>query len=252
MGAGFAVKAKANQSAEILIYEDVGAGWFGGVSAKQFADDLKALGDVKHIDVRINSYGGDVFDGLAIYQQLIRHPATIATHIDGKAASIASVIAMAGSEIHIAEAGWLMIHDAWGISIGNAKSMREMADRLEAVTEQLAGIYVARTGNDKAQVLSWMGEEKWFNAAEAIDAGFATAMAENLRLAAHAAMPTRFKFRHIPEQIAGLDERGNVVDGRIVRIADNDGSGLRAKVAILADRLAKRRQINQHKSRGAG
>lgn len=198
MGAGYAIKAKADQSAEILIYEDVGAGWFGGVTAKQFADDLKALGAVNHIDVRINSYGGDVFEGLAIYQQLVRHKATVTTHVDGVAASIASVIAMAGSEIRIAEAGWMMIHDAWGLAIGNAAEMRRQADLLDGVTGQIAGVYEARSGKPMAELRAWMADERWFNAADAIDAGLATVMAENLRIAAHAAPSERFKFRHLP------------------------------------------------------
>ena len=112
MGAGFSVKAKAGDEAEILIYEDVGEGWFGGVTAKQFADELKALGSVKTINLRLNSAGGDVFDGLAIYRRLVDHPAKIVSHIDGLAASIASVIAMAGDEIRISESGFLMIHNA--------------------------------------------------------------------------------------------------------------------------------------------
>lgn len=202
MGAGYAVKARADQSAEILIYEDVGQGWFGGVSAKQFAADLKALGNVKTIDVRINSYGGDVFDGLAIYQQLVRHQAAIITHIDGVAASIASVIAMAGSEISIAEAGWLMIHDAWGLAIGNATEMRRQADLLDSVTQQIAGVYQARISKPIEDIRAWMADEKWFNAAEAIDAGLATSMAENLRVAAHAAPSEHVKFRHLPPALA--------------------------------------------------
>jgi len=203
VGAGYAVKARADQSAEILIYEDVGQGWFGGVSAKQFAADLKALGNVKTIDVRINSYGGDVFDGLAIYQQLVRHQAAIITHIDGVAASIASVIAMAGSEIRIAEAGWLMIHDAWGLAIGNAAEMRRQADLLDSVTQQVAGVYQARTSKPIEDIRAWMADEKWFNAADAIDAGMATSMAENLRVAAHAAPSQHAKFRHLPTALAG-------------------------------------------------
>lgn len=123
MGQGYRISAKANE-ADVLIYEDVGDSWFGGVSAKQFADDLKALGKVDTINLRLNSAGGDVFDGLAIYRQLVDHPARVITHIDGIAASIASVIAMAGTEIRIAEAGFLMIHDAWGMQMGNADDMR--------------------------------------------------------------------------------------------------------------------------------
>src|SRR6478609_6695251 len=118
MGAGYSIKAKGTTAGEIYIYEDVGDSWFGGVTAKQFAADLKELGPVQTLDVRINSGGGDVFDGLAIYRQLVDHPAKVVSHIDGFAASIASIIAMAGDEIRISEAGFVMIHDAWGVAVG--------------------------------------------------------------------------------------------------------------------------------------
>src|SRR5262245_27525916 len=111
------MKARAEE-AEVYIYEDVGSGWFGGVSAKQFADDLRALGQVQTINVHINSAGGEVFDGVAIYHTLVQHPARVVSHVDGLAASIASVIAMAGDEIRITEAGMFMIHNARGGVVG--------------------------------------------------------------------------------------------------------------------------------------
>lgn len=186
MGAGFSIKAKGAKAGEILIYEDVGAGWFGGVSAKQFADDLKALGTIDTLDVRIASYGGDVIDGLAIYRTLAEHPARVVVHIDSTAASIASVIAMAGNERVIAEAGSLMIHDAWTVAAGNAQDMRRMADQLESTSAQIADIYAARTGNSSTQVKAWMSETKWFYGQEAVDAKFADAVAQNVRMAASA------------------------------------------------------------------
>ncbi|MGQ3051094.1 MAG: head maturation protease, ClpP-related [Roseateles sp.] len=200
MGAGFSIKAKANKTAEILIYEDVGEGWFGGVSAKQFALELKALGDVTTIDVRINSYGGDVFEGLAIYNQLVRHKAKIITHVDGIAASIASVIAMAGNEIRIGESGWLMIHNAWSMAAGDYHAMDEMSARLRATSKTLADIYVARTGADLAKVKAWMDEETWFDASQATAEKFADSVTENLRMAARL-VPDRFAFRHVPAAI---------------------------------------------------
>lgn len=203
MGAGFNIRAKGNKAAEILIYEDVGEGWFGGVSAKTFANELRALGDVNTIDVRINSYGGDVFEGLAMYNQLVRHKAVIHTHVDGIAASIASVIAMAGNTIHIAESGWMMIHKAWAMQVGNDEAMEEMRDRLRATNQTLVGIYAARTGRTEAEVLAWMSEEKWFDASSAVEAKFADSVAENLRMAARA-VPAQFAFRHAPPAIQAV------------------------------------------------
>jgi ATP-dependent Clp protease protease subunit len=187
MGAGFStrIRAAANE-ADVYIYEDVGSSWFGGVSALDFAEALRALGSVKTINVRINSYGGDVFDGLAIYRQLVDHSAKIVTHIDGVAASIASVIAMAGNEIRVAEAGFVMIHNAWGVGIGEAKDMRQMADTLDACTGSVTDVYAARTKNTPATLKAWMDAETWFNGKDAVANGFATELAENLRVAAFA------------------------------------------------------------------
>ncbi len=183
----YSIKAKGNKSAEVFIYEDVGAGWFGGVTAKQFADDLKAAGQVDTIDVRIASYGGSVIDGLAMYRQLAEHKARIVVHVDSVAASIASVIAMAGDEIIIAEAGSMMIHDAWTIAAGNADELQAVVNDLKAASAQIADIYAKRTGNTVDKVKKWMGETKWFYGQEAVDAGFANSLAKNVeQLAADA------------------------------------------------------------------
>jgi ATP-dependent Clp protease protease subunit len=203
MGAGYSIKAKGNASAEILVYEDVGAGWFGGVTAKDFSADLKALGNVQTIDVRINSGGGDVFDGLAIYRQLVDHRAKVIVHIDGLAASIASVIAMAGDEIRISEAALVMIHDAWGMAVGNADDMRQMASVLETTSGAITDVYVARTRKDRGDIRNWMEAETWFTAAEAVENGFADAVDENLRVAARFD-PAKFNYKHTPAALAGL------------------------------------------------
>lgn len=202
MALGYRINAKAGDRAEILIYEDVGEGWFGGVSAKKFAADLKGMGDIKDIDVRINSFGGDVFDGLAIYRQLADHRAKIAVHIDGVAASIASVIAMAGDEINIAAPGFFMIHNAWGMAVGNSTDMRSVADRLEAVSGAIADVYVARTKNSGADVKQWMDEERWFTAAEAMEAGFVTRVVDNVERMAASFNPQIHKFKGMPAALS--------------------------------------------------
>lgn len=200
MGSGFSIKARGKE-ADILIYEEVGEGWFGGVTAKQFVDDLKAVGSVDTINLRINSPGGDVFDGLAIYRRLVEHKARIVTHIDGLAASIASIIAMAGDEIRMSESGQFMIHDAWGFAIGNSAEMRSVADRLEMTTTSLRDVYVARTKNDPDKVKDWMAKETWFTASEAVANGFADSVVDNFRVAAAAYDLNRFKFRNAPKTV---------------------------------------------------
>lgn len=206
MALGYRISAKANDRAEILIYEDVGEGWFGGVSAKQFAADMKSMGDVKSIDVRINSYGGDVFDGLAIYRQLADHKARVVVHIDGVAASIASVIAMAGDEINIAAPAFLMIHNAWGMAVGGPEDMRSVADRLEAVSGAIADVYAARTGKSADDIKSLMDEETWFTASEALDAGFVTNVVNNVERMAAAYNPKLHQFARVPAPLIGGDE----------------------------------------------
>lgn len=190
MGVGYNIQAKAGGSAEIYIYEDVGDSWFGGVSAKQFADDLKALGAVTTLDVRINSYGGDVFDGLAIYRQLADHPARVIMHIDGIAASIASVIAMAGDEIRMAEAGFMMVHPAQGGVLGDAQAMRDMAQLLDRITASIGAVYQARTAKAADVVMGWInasaGAGTWFTATEALAQGLVDQVEPNMLLAANA------------------------------------------------------------------
>lgn len=202
MGAGYRMIARGKREAEVLIYEDVGD-WFGGVTAKDFYADLRALGDgVETLNVRINSMGGEVFEGLAIYRHLAEHSARKVVHVDGIAASIASIIAMAGNEIRVAEAGRVMIHDAAGMAWGTAATMRETADRLESITGSLTDIYVARTGAKRDDVRAWMEAETWFTAAEAVAAGFATGIAENIRVAACGFDP--LKHKHIRKPPVGL------------------------------------------------
>lgn len=191
--AGYRVLARGDR-AEVYLYGVIGQDWFGeGITAKQFADDLKKLKDVKTIDLRINSEGGDVFAGKAMYTLLVEHKARVVTHIDGLAASAASYIAMAGDEIRIAEGAFIMIHGAWTVAVGNAQDMRRTADLLETVNGTIRDVYVARTKREAKQVDDWMEAETWFTAREALDNGFADKIVENLRVAAAVRDPARFK-----------------------------------------------------------
>ena len=189
-----AMKFRADKHGhEIILYGDIGF----DITAKEFSDELKALGDVSEITVRINSFGGDVFDGVAIYSRLIDSGANIIVFIDGIAASAASVIAMAGNEIHIGEAAFIMIHDAWTLTMGNAADLRKTAAQLEAVSEQTAGIYQRRTGQELAKIRQMMADETEFNAEQAVEFGFATDIFEAERLAAHYD-PERHHFKRPP------------------------------------------------------
>lgn len=162
------IKAAA-RNAELTIYGEIGE-W--GVTAKEVADALKELGNVKAIDLYLNSPGGDVFDGIAIYNKLQQHKAQVTVHIDGMALSAASIVAMAGDRILMAENGMMMIHDPWGIALGNADDMRRMAELLDKSAGTLADTYAARTGKDVDDIRALMADETWMTAAEALEAGF--------------------------------------------------------------------------------
>lgn len=156
---------------DMLIYDEIG---FFGVSA---TDVTASLADVTgDLNVRVNSPGGDVFDGVAIYNALADHPGKVTVTVDGLAASAASFIAMAGDTIRMNRASQMMIHDASGLCIGNATDMTDMAALLDRVSATIAGIYADRTGVDTETWRTQMRAETWYSAEEAVTAGLADAM----------------------------------------------------------------------------
>lgn len=167
------IQARGPNEAEILIHEPIGENWFGdGLTSRRFARELKELGDVSKIVVRINSPGGAVHDGIAIYNALRNHGAHIEVRVEGLAASIASIVAMAGDEIIMGVGSMMMIHAPWTIALGNAAEMREVADMLEKHEQALAEIYVKR-GAAPDDVKEMMSGETWLTATEAVEHGLA-------------------------------------------------------------------------------
>ncbi|MGW0052051.1 head maturation protease, ClpP-related [Nocardia nova] len=162
--------AEDNSAAEILIYDEIDS-WFG-VSAEQFVRDLAAL-DAEQVNLRINSPGGNVYDGLAIMNAIAGHPATVTAYVDGLAASAASFIAVAADEVVMRPGSELMIHDAWGLTIGNAADMAAMAEQLDRTSGTLAQLYADKTGGTADEMRALMRAETWFSADEAVDAGLA-------------------------------------------------------------------------------
>ncbi|MFN6996940.1 MAG: head maturation protease, ClpP-related [Aquincola tertiaricarbonis] len=190
----------ANQKAELYIYDTIGADFFGdGITAKSVSDALKDFRPGAALDVYINSPGGSVFDGVAIYNQLMRWNGKKVVHIDGLAASIASVIAMAGDEIRIAENGLMMIHKAWGFCMGNDDDMLKYAASLKKVSDTISTTYVGRTKSDAKQIETWMAAETWMNADEAVERGFADVKTGEKAMKAEFAMLA--KFSKVPEQL---------------------------------------------------
>lgn len=174
----YSIKAKANDTAEISIYDEIG---FWGVSAASFAQDLKDCGNnLKQINLHIHSPGGDVFDGIAIYNLLKNHPANVTVYIDGLAASMASVIAMAGNEVIMPENAMMMIHKPWGIQGGDAEDMRKYADLLDKIENTLIPAYASKTGKTPEELAEMLSAETWLNGKECVDQGFADKLAEPL------------------------------------------------------------------------
>ncbi len=152
---------------DVFLFDEIG--WFG-ITASDFVQELIAI-DTDTITLHLNSPGGEVFDGIAIYSVLRQHAAKVHVIIDGMAASIASVIAMAGDTITITPHGTMMVHDGMGLAIGNAAEHREMADLLDKISDNIASVYQGRAGGTVDEWRETMRATTWFNAEEALAAG---------------------------------------------------------------------------------
>lgn len=166
-----ALQAK-DGDATINIYDVIGRDEYGGVSAKRISSALRAIGE-RDVVVNVNSPGGDVFEGIAIYNILRAHPFNVTVRVVGLAASAASIIAMAGDEIQMGRAAFLMIHNVWVLAIGNRNDLRAVADMMEPIDDALADVYATRSGNDKDTVAEMMDKETWLNGSQSVDNGFA-------------------------------------------------------------------------------
>lgn len=171
--------AQTEQTADLTIYGDITSWrWMeSDVSAYSLSQELDAL-DVDTINVYINSYGGEVAEGLAIYNALRRHKAKIRTVCDGFACSAASVIFMAGDERIMNAASLLMIHNAWSYASGNAEALRKQAEDLDTITQGSINAYMAHVNISEEEVKDLMDKESWILPSDAVSWGFATAIAE--------------------------------------------------------------------------
>jgi ATP-dependent protease ClpP protease subunit len=183
---------------EILIYEEIGQ-W--GVTPSKVIEQLRAA-DGADITVRINSGGGDAFDGFAIYQLLKAYPGTSTAVIDGIAASSASVIAMGCDRVEIVASGFLMIHEATGGGYGSSEDLQRKAMLIDAINANMANLYSQRSGMALEDVVSAMAAETWYTAEQAVANGFADAIVENMAMAAKAPSLAKFEYRHVPKAIS--------------------------------------------------
>ena len=225
----YSPRASAMEPATLQIFDQIGEDWFGGsgISAKAFSDALQSVGPGPLV-VEINSPGGNVWDGLSIYNMLRGRNAQVTTRVVGIAASIASIIALAGDTVEMADASLFMIHDPSGMVSGTAEDMRKMAVALDQHAEVLATIYAKCTGKPMSQIRAAMKAETWFTAQEAMQFGLADCMTELPAMAAcwhpravtRSAPPTvrRNLERGIQQYEAGLGgdglEEATVIDAR--------------------------------------
>ena len=163
-----------DEERSVSIYDVIGYDyWTGeGVTAKRVSSALRAMG-AGPVTVNVNSPGGDMFEGLAIYNLLREHKGEVTVKVLGLAASAASIIAMAGDTVQIARAGFLMIHNAWVVAMGNRNDLRDYADTLEPFDRAMADIYAAHTGKETKAMAKLMDAETWIGGSDAVDQGFA-------------------------------------------------------------------------------
>jgi HK97 family phage major capsid protein len=213
------ILAKAAPPKEVVIemFDAIGAGFFSeGVTAKAVSAALREAGR-RPVTVQINSPGGDLMEGVAIYNLLRDHPERVTVRVVGMAASAASVIAMAGDSIDMDQTSWQMIHSPWGMVIGDARELKEFADLLSRYEQTVAELYAARTGREAKDIIRMMKAETWMDSAQAVEEKFADRVIPN-------------------EPREGLDASARTARSRIVTSVSLASSGLSAKAvgAVLA------------------
>jgi len=174
------INNKASETADVYIFDEIG---MYGITAQSFISDIKDLKD-KPINLRINSLGGDVFDGMAIYNVIKKREKKTTVYIEGIAASIATIVALGADEVIMSENSLFMIHNAWGGSMGNASDLRKTAETLEKISGELTDIYVKKTGLAVERITEMMEEETWLNADEAYEMGFVDTISDSIKVAA--------------------------------------------------------------------
>lgn len=213
-------KNKSDKKAEIVLYGDIGESfWFDSISANAFHEMLKELPkNLDELDVRINSGGGDVFDGFTIYNRLKQLNVKKKTiYVDAIAASIASVIALAGDEVVMGDGAQFMIHKPWTMTAGNSTHLESVIDRLDDIENSILNIYARKSNLSRDEIKLMMADERYMLADEAIEFGFADRMAvddEDLRVAA--SVKDSFWLRNKPNNLISekeiIDERNKEID----------------------------------------
>ena len=192
-------KENATSEAEISIFDEIG---FWGINASDFKKDWDKVKNLKSIKLLINSPGGSVFDGIAIYNMISDARDKVTVEVDGLAASIASIIAMAGSKVVMREGTFMMIHNPWTMMAGGSEELRKEADVLDKIKDQLVSIYSGKSNIGVDEIEGMMREETWLTPSEAKAMGFADEIAEAPRMAANYNKPVMdYGFENTPRKL---------------------------------------------------
>lgn len=209
--------------------------WFGDeVTPKQFKSELDSLGDISTLNVYINSGGGDVFAGQAIHSMLKRHPAKKIVYIDGLAASIASVIAMAGDEIVMPANAMMMVHKAQAVVMGNANAFQKMSDTLSKIDESIAQTYIDKCGGKKtkSQIMAMMDAETWMTAQDAFDCGLCDTIEMEKLLAAS----IDENFLIMNNQKFDLNSYNNFPKDTIIENVETDREAIKPEPVVIEEK----------------
>jgi len=240
--AGAASPPDAGTAAELVMFGDIGDDPLApeSISAQELVQALAELPeDTRGLTVRLNSYGGSVADGLAIYNALRRHPARVTVTVEGVAISIASLVAMAGDRIEMAENALMMIHAPWAMAVGNAEDMRVAAETLDRYAEAMAASYARASGRAQDDVLGLLtdGADHWYSASEAVAAGFAHTISDAMAAAAN--IPHRFRSQAMAAHAHG-PHAGRRLAGRLndaIDAIDSNNDDERTRSAVI-DQMA--------------
>ena len=244
----YSVKAEQDIP-EVFIFDAIDI-W--GVDAESFVKEVAAI-DADQIRLRINSPGGNVFDGAAMISAIRNHRATVEARVEGVAASMAAVLAVAADEVVMSEEAMMMMHPPWALVVGNADDMRGMADTLDKIDDNHLGIIARKAGRDVDDVREEIGQELWMNAEEAVKWGFADSIGGHAEVAARFDMSC---YNHTPSSLRAAKrpatktelERMLVRQGGLSRTqaremlsgfkaSERDAEGLLSDIESLTDRM---------------
>ena len=200
-------KALDEKTGELTLYGEISnETWWGDeVTPKEFKSDLDNLGEIDTLNIYINSPGGDVFAGQTIYSILKRHKAHKNIYIDGLAASIASVIAMAGNTIFMPKNAMMMIHNPWTVGMGNADEFRKLAEDLDKIRESLIAAYEGHSALTRDEIIEIMDAETWLTASECEEYGFCDVVGEEKNMAASIDKDVLARYKNTPKELIKIE-----------------------------------------------